>query len=117
MVEALRPTPSVRSLAAVLSSRRDPFVSTDFGPTQGLSAIHAVAVTLSEDSPNGGMGRRARIDSRRVVRVCIEYADSIGRTLSIPQLCLVAHVSERRLRSAFTDVVGLSPLRYFHYRC
>lgn len=29
---------------------------------------------------------------------------------------MVAHVSERRLRSAFTETVGMAPLKYFHYR-
>jgi AraC-like DNA-binding protein len=31
-------------------------------------------------------------------------------------MCLVAHVSERRLRDAFTDVVGVPPITYFRFR-
>lgn len=116
MVDAFGPSPSVRTLAAVLSSRRNPLTSTAFGPTQGSSALHAVAAALSEDAPNGRIGRSVKIDSGHVVRVCIEYVDSIGRTPSVAELCLVAHVSERLLRGAFTDTVGLSPLRYFRYR-
>ena len=114
-VQALDPTPSVRSLAAVLNSRSDPLVSSAFDPPQGLSALHAVVAVLSE-TPHGGAGRRATINSRSVVGISIEYAESIHRAPSIAELCMVAHVSERRLRSAFTETVGMAPLKYFHYR-
>lgn len=115
-VETLFPSPEVRSLAAILNSRSNPLLASAFGSSDGLSALHAVAAVLSEDIPNNGGTKRVTIDSGALVRVCIEYAESIHRTPSIPELSMVAHVSERRLRSAFTETVGMAPLKYFRYR-
>lgn len=44
---------------------------------------------------------------------CIDYAYAIDRIPSVAGLCLVAHVSERRLRQAFNDKFGVPPTRYF----
>jgi AraC-like DNA-binding protein len=115
-VEALDPTPSVRTLAATLSSRRDPTASDAFGPSHALSALHAVTAVLSEDSSNVRGGVCNGIDSRHVVQVCVTYVDAIGRMPSIAELCMLAHVSERRLREAFTDTMGVAPIKYFRYR-
>jgi len=57
---------------------------------------------------------RARgLDSRVIVADCIEYARAIERLPSITELCLAAHVSERRVRSAFAEEFDRSPTRYF----
>lgn len=53
------------------------------------------------------------IDSRHVVHLCIDYADATQRIPSIPELCLAANVSERRLRKAFTDEFALPPSQFF----
>jgi AraC-like DNA-binding protein len=116
LVEALDPTPSVRTLAATLSSRRDPMTSDAFGPPHALSALHAVTAVLAEDSSNVRGGVCNGIDSRHVVQVCVTYVDAIGRMPSIAELCMLAHVSERRLREAFTDTMGVAPIKYFRYR-
>jgi AraC-like DNA-binding protein len=59
------------------------------------------------------IGNANRIDGRSVVHACIDYANAIGRIPSISELCLVTHVSERRLRTAFTDEFDTPPSRYF----
>ena len=46
-----------------------------------------------------GIGEAAVFESDRVAD-CIDYANSIGREPSIAEMCLVAHVSGRRLRQA-----------------
>ena len=48
-----------------------------------------------------------------MVRACIAFAEAVGRIPSIAELCTVAHVSERRLREAFTDEYDVPPTRFF----
>ncbi len=48
--------------------------------------------------------------------VCVVYVDAIGRMPSMAELSMVAHVSERRLRDAFGDTMGVPPIKYFRYR-
>jgi AraC-like DNA-binding protein len=115
-VEALDSTPSVRTLAATLSSRRDPAASDAFGSPHALSALHAVTAVLAEHSPNVRGGVCNGIDNRHVVHVCVAYVDTIGRMPSMAELCMVAHISERRLCDAFTDTLGVPPIKYFRYR-
>jgi AraC-like DNA-binding protein len=115
-IEALDPTPSVRTLAATLSSRRDPATSDAFGSPHARSALHAVTAVLAEDSPNVRGDVRNGIDNRHLVNVCIAYVDAIGRMPTMAELRMVAHVSERRLRDAFTDTMAVPPIKYFRYR-
>jgi AraC-like DNA-binding protein len=103
-------------LRRLLSRLRDPLAPAAFRRATRRDTLHAIAVALADDSLRRRVGHGRRIDSRGLVNVCVEYADAIGRTPSIPELCLVAHVSERRLRTAFTDTVNLPPIRYFRYR-
>jgi AraC-like DNA-binding protein len=72
--------------------------------THAMSADAEVANTIGDNSG---------IDSRRVVRTCVDYAESIGRIPSISELCLATHVSERRLRTAFTAEFDMPPSRFF----
>jgi AraC family ethanolamine operon transcriptional activator len=75
------------------------------------------AMTLALSDPHrarpAGPRRTRRIDSRTVVHTCIAYIEAIGRIPSFGELCLVAHVCERRLRDAFTEVYGITPNRFF----
>lgn len=75
--------------------------------------LRAAAHALSEQGVVRRIGCSNRIDSRRVVHACIEYAESIARIPSISELCLVAYVSERRLREAFVQEYALPPSRFF----
>ena len=115
-VRTLNPTPEVRSLTRILSLVGEPLDSTESSEPHHLDALHAAVAALSIESPAHEVGAGARIDSRHVVHVCIEFADAIERVPTIPEMCLVAHVSERRLRDAFTDLFGLPPIRYFRFR-
>jgi len=66
----------------------------------------------------GSTTRSARrsVDSKHIVRLSVDYADIIYGIPAMADLCLVAHVSERRLRQAFVDTVGLPPKRYLLMR-
>jgi AraC-like DNA-binding protein len=115
-VRTLNPTPDVHSLTRILNLASDRLDSTEIAEMHHLDALHDAVAALSIEQPAHKVGAGARIDSRYVVHVCIEYADAIERVPTISEMCLVAHVSERRLRDAFTDVFGVPPTRYFRFR-
>jgi AraC-like DNA-binding protein len=52
---------------------------------------------------------RRRIDRRKVVKACINHAESIGQMPSIAALCGITRLSERRIREAFASEFGSSP--------
>ena len=60
---------------------------------------------------------RATISHSRIVRDSEQYlAAHQDDTVSVPQLCVVADVSERTLRNAFQTVLRISPNRYIKAR-
>ena len=77
------------------------------------AVVNGVIAALQDDRRIQRIGARKAIDSRIVTRVCIDYAESIGRIPTVDELCQVAHVSERRLRTAFNDSYGMPPVRFF----
>lgn len=90
----------------------------DTPPTQWIADTvrHSVLKLLSTDPPPWRRVGLNKIDDGLVVKLCVEYVHGLGRVPSTPELCRVAHVSERRLRMAFTETLGCSPLTYFRYR-
>jgi AraC-like DNA-binding protein len=84
-------------------------------PTLAIAddVMSATVLALSERGKRHCIGSSSRIDSRHVVLTCIDYANSIQRIPSIAELCIVAHVSERTLREAFTREYDLPPTQYF----
>jgi AraC-like DNA-binding protein len=57
-----------------------------------------------------------RLDRRRTVARCIEYAESIDRLPSTSELCVVSGTSARTVRRAFVSVFGVPPMTYFRDR-
>lgn len=87
--------------------------------------LRSVGAMLAHEPMTSRCVGRRMTDSWSFVSVCIDYVDSqrgtlsprgVGARLSIPELCAVAHVSERRLRNAFYDTTGVSPMRFFRLR-
>lgn len=78
---------------------------------EDLVLVAARLLTAHDEAHRGGAA--GRIDNRVVVQECLEYATSVGRIPSISELCVVAHVSERRLRQAFTSEFDTPPSRFF----
>ena len=116
LAKALAPTPGVRSLTAILGIGGNQGTSIESALDDRLDTVYAAVAALTTEPPRRVVGAGARIDSRHIVHVCIEYAGAIERVPTISDLCLVAHVSERRLRQAFTDTFDAPPRRYFRYR-
>lgn len=113
IVRSLPAMPRVRSLSTVLTLNNDPLGATHATATQHLDALHRAVTALSNEPSSHVAGAGARINDRVIVEVCSEYAMTIGRVPTLSEMCLVAHVSERRLRTAFVDCFGLSPIKYF----
>jgi len=84
-------------------------------PVPGDDVLGSMVHVLRSLGPSERGARPAQVDSRQVVHACIDYARSIGRLPSISELCLAAHVSERRLRIAFSDEFDMPPSQFF--RC
>jgi AraC family ethanolamine operon transcriptional activator len=64
----------------------------------------------AEDRPQCSRGRRAHYQI--VQRAEIYMRENMRREIYLDELCTAAGVSERALRYAFDDLVGLSPNRY-----
>jgi AraC-like DNA-binding protein len=76
--------------------------------------VHAIAGAAQQDDYNFAWSR-SFAKSDRIVDVCVDFARSTSTFLPrMVDLCRVTQVSERRVRSAFRDVTGKSPNRYFH---
>jgi len=116
LVRALAPTSEVRLLTAILGIGDAEGTSIEAALDDHLDAFHAAVAAFSAEPPQRVVGAGARIDSRHIVHVCIEYSNAIERIPTLSEMCLVAHVSERRLRQAFTDTFDAPPRRYFRYR-
>ena len=116
LVRELAPMPGVHSLTAILGIGGDQGTSIESALDDHLDILHAAIAAFTTESSQRVVGAGARIDSRHIVHVCIEYAEAIDRAPTLSEMCLVAHVSERRLRQAFTDTFDVPPLRYFRYR-
>jgi AraC-like DNA-binding protein len=82
-------------------------------PPVADNVLLAMTHALGEQDRVQRIGCGRRIDSRDVVHRCLDYATGVDRIPSISELCLAAHVSERRLRKAFTDEFDLPPSQYF----
>ena len=92
--------------------RRSALDSARVAPYQ-KSVLASFAELLDAGRPAKRLLRARGLDSRMIVADCIEYARAIERLPSIAELCLAAHVSERRVRSAFAEEFDCSPTRYF----
>jgi len=112
-VQAYSPRSAPQSVADVFLSMRDPV---DFDSVTMDDGFEAVSRLLADERPASTQGHGRRIDSRWIVGRCVDHVDEVGSTASIPHLCRAALVSERRLRQAFVDVVGLPPIPYFRCR-
>jgi AraC-like DNA-binding protein len=77
--------------------------------------LTAVALSLSSPEADRRVRATRAVDSRKVVGDCIVFAEATGREPSIAEMCLVAHVGDRRLRQAFHDTFGIPPKRFFRH--
>ena len=109
----LPPASNPRSLASVLGGVALAPIDSQHPSTLVRDVVHALASELSEEAHRHRLERMSVTESRRIVRRCSAFVNDEGGRPSIAELCSVAFVSERRLRHAFVDVFGVSPMTYF----
>lgn len=80
---------------------------------RGSRVLASLTSVLGQPPHNDRLGTHSQYVGRRVARACIEYAETIGRVPTIPELCMAAGVSERGLHRAFTATFGIPPSLYF----
>jgi AraC-like DNA-binding protein len=113
-VRQLARTAKTAAVGPAFSAFADYATSYGYPPSVIVDDVQrAIVHALSEEEFVQRIGASKRIDSRHVVRDCIDYANAIQRIPSISGMCLAAHVSERRLRQAFTDEFDTPPSQYF----
>ena len=60
---------------------------------------------------------KRRLDRRRIVSDCLEFATSSGRwDVSMSELCHAANACESSVRQAFVEVFDMPPTQYFQHR-
>jgi AraC family transcriptional regulator, ethanolamine operon transcriptional activator len=80
-------------------------------PIDGHHFSHAPCVGAT--SSGSGVVAPQRIPRRELVaRVTTFLRDNLGEPVTVADLSRMAGVSERTLRAAFHDVIGVSPKRY-----
>jgi AraC-like DNA-binding protein len=113
-VSALAPLPHVTALGDELSLfLQAAAAGTTKQANRQDDLLYHVSAAVSANRPSRFVTGTRKIDRRRVVRACIDYADAIGRAPSIKELCMAAHVSERLLRTAFVEECGMPPIAFF----
>jgi len=109
-------TASARRLGLLLASFGDPLETSVVLPDRPTELLVALTDVLAENAPRSSAARVRGLDSQLIVRTCVDSVDEVGGRPSLPELCLAANVSERRLRRAFNDVFDMSPAAYFRLR-
>ncbi len=112
-VQQLRSSSSSRSLRSAIGSTL--FTSAADGQRElaRRNVLQVLASELPGDADRTRVESMSISESRRIVRRCFEFVHEQGGAPSIASLCDVAHVSERRLRSAFIRAYGQPPIAYF----
>ena len=75
--------------------------------------LDAFARAFAGDPPAREHPTGRGLDSRKIVIRCVEYADATTRVPTVAELCTAAHVSDRRLRSAFSEEFDQPPTQFF----
>ena len=81
--------------------------------TRQAKLTHCLAKTLLSGQAEHHRRVRSTVSHARIVREMEEYVSAhYGESLCVADLCELADVSERTLRSAFRNVLGVSPNAY-----
>lgn len=109
----IQSSPATELIGAAVNRQADAAHAGDPLDAHSESVLSALVGVLAGDPLTGRHEFGRGLDSRSIVAGCIDYAESIDRIPALSELCLAAHVSERRLRSAFTQEFDCAPTPYF----
>jgi len=112
-VRLIRRSPMSRAVGAALGALGDA-AGTHTGNSEKRcdDVLHTMVRALPETYSADECGSRG-LNSRVITARSIDYANEMGRVPSLSELCIAAHVSERRLRKAFVDEYQMAPARFF----
>lgn len=114
-VAPLAPSPRVKRMAAMM--QRAYLQRGDLNNGILLSTLVEAAVGVMTEKRTARSEGSRRLDSRAIVRNCLDYSESEGVPQpSLAELCRAGFASESRVRQAFIDVLGMPPSRYFQLR-
>jgi len=107
-------TPATRRLGSTVAGafRATP-ESHLFVPPPLASMPAVVADAIDASSHHLEAPRRESISDDAIVAVCVDLAEATGRPPGIAEMRVAAHVSERRLRTAFVQTYGVPPIVFF----
>ena len=113
---ALPGGPAVKRLSSFLAQLSlSPEMMDDVGATELAAELAANALTA--DTAHRREPAGTRLNSRKIVRDAIDFAESTKTFQpTMSQLCRAACASESRVRQAFVDVLDAPPTQYFRYR-
>ncbi len=115
-VRPLAERPEVRRLTTALHGlTARPELMDD--PAQRARLLDLAATAIVADGGSDRARADRRLDSKKIVRDCIDYADSSGSSQpSMSELCRAAFASESRVRHAFVEIFDIPPTQYFQAR-
>jgi AraC-like DNA-binding protein len=99
-----------RRLGAALSEHIHSAVAGGAVGSTADEVMLCMTAILGDDSAT--VDSRRGLDSKKIVRCCLDYAEAEGRIPSLEELCRASSVSERRLRFAFTEEFDCPPTAY-----
>ena len=100
-------------LSRTVSHDKDAVLTTREADAIERAFLEIAARSLADDSSRSSPYQSARLTSAKIVRTCEEYARK-GRyqDVTLAALCEASGVSERRVRSAFSECYHMSPTAY-----
>lgn len=113
---ALPRGPAVERLSSFLTQLTlSPETMDDAEATELATELAANALTA--DAAHRRVPAGTRLNSRKIVRDAIDFAESTKTFQpTMSQLCRAACASESRVRQAFVEVLDAPPTQYFRYR-
>ena len=100
-------------LSRTVSHDEDAVLTTREADAIEQAFLEIAARSLADDSSRSSPYQSARLTSARIVRTCEDYARKWRyQDVTLAALCEASGVSERRVRSAFSECYHMSPTAY-----
>lgn len=113
-VRAMAATPEVIAMGRSLSGLETAAAAgVDPASNREHDLMREMVAAFAQSADRTPTGSPGRVDDRHVALTCIEYASSIERIPTVNELCMVAHVCQRRLQLAFNRTFDMPPTHFF----
>jgi AraC-like DNA-binding protein len=115
-VDPIGPSPAVDALRTALwRVTATPDLMDD--PVERGWLLDAAVTAMAASQRSSGAQAERRLDSKRIVLDCIEFANATDcHQPTMSELCRAASASQSRVRQAFVEVLDSPPMQFFQYR-